>query len=230
VLAHDICDNARDWENFLPPNSTVIIDNSVVELGFPVAWEVMKKAYDILGPDLYRIIVLPDRPDDPQTTAFGSLEYLGRIRDKTPDCEYMYVIQGKTSKDIDRAIYLFDSLAVREDRVKWVGIPRRIQQNVGTRLPTLLKAKRLMVKIHLMGLSDLIEDDIQCTRSPDVEGIDSAVPLRLGQRDIIIDLDFKGDQAGPRNDYWSKQYTALNPQTIKNLHLIREAINVGELV
>lgn len=233
VLAHDVVENSKEWENLLPEHSTVIIDNGIIELGNPVVWEVMKAAVDILGQSIKPVVVLPDRFDDPDTTYQGSKEYYNRIESKlSDDIQYMYVIQGKVARQVDAAI-AYGKMLSNDTRINWWGIPRIVGNNMGTRMYTILKAREQKLKVsphlklHLLGFSNNVRDDIFCSREQDIEGIDSAVPLRLGQKDrrLILDIDLP-DQAGPRSEdtFWEDSHDVVKPMTMHNLSLVKRAI------
>jgi hypothetical protein len=236
-LAHDIVDHQKEWENVFPPYSTIIIDNGIIELGHPVQWEVMKAAVDILGSNIYqRVVVLPDRFDDPETTYLGSRHYYNQIKDKLPEnVEFMYVLQGRSLADIGSAITGGLALHAEGERpIDWWGIPRRIVHNMGTRLYAVLRARETQLteipnlKIHLLGFSNNIEDDLFCTREQGVLGIDSTLPLRLGQHKKLIKFDFLGDQAGPRSedDFWEAPHNTVEHETLYNLTRIRDYIRL----
>jgi hypothetical protein len=235
VLAHDVVDNASKWQDLLPDNSVVIIDNGIIELGAPVVWETMKAAYDILGNRLHRVMVLPDRFDDGETTYLGSLEYYNRIKNKVDEnAEYMFVIQSRYTMGIELAIEDMKRLFTNvSKKICWVAIPRRISNNVdiGTRMTAVLRARLLkqshpQINIHLFGFSNNIRDDMLCSRELGVAGIDSTVPLRLGQQDKQIDLLFAGDQAGPRGTFWTDPHPHVHYATFHNLQKVRKHIAV----
>lgn len=230
LLAHDIIANKGEWVGVLPTDSEVIIDNSVIELGESVGCDLLIQAYDIfLTHGSYRkiIAVLPEKLDNPIETHYMALEVLQGTQRRLLPPDLMYVIQGLTVQQLNRAFLL-----VREAiqlGITWISIPRRIVDGVGTRMYALCEAIKLQleyphIKIHLLGFSNNIADDIYCSKYPQVCGIDSAVPLRLGQGGKDLDLQYKGDQAGPRGTYWEDSHTIIRLPTRANILLLRRAI------
>lgn len=235
VLVHDIVENAEDWKGVLPKESTVILDNSFVELNNRAAsLDTILHAYDILAREGFAeiVIVPPETFNDPTETIQqleDSMEVLFPRVDKA--VELMYVLQGHSTALIDIACFKLKcgkmNAADTFERVRWIGIPRTITAAMGSRYHAILGSLQLKlefpdIKIHLLGLSNNIRDDIFCCQQAGVGGIDSAVPLRLGQQKREIDLMFDGDQAGPRGDYWNE--TEPHSNTFRNMVLFRRRI------
>jgi len=233
VLAHDIVHNRKEWEGskVLPRGSTVIIDNSIIELGAPVEREMMEQAYGVLGDSYRRIIVLPDVFDDPLSTYENSCAYLEQMHSSPllERAEYMFVIQA--SRLADYAEHSMKWRNLERMGVDWFSLPRRSTDRFGTRafgLGHLLQFKTLRpdIKIHLLGFSNNVPDDLWCTRQTFVEGIDSAVPLRMGQKGEIFNVAMRGDQAGPRGTFWEDPHTVVHHRTRENLQLVRDTIKL----
>lgn len=163
---------------------TIIMDNSIVELGASQSCEMVAEATDIasyLGQ--HQVIpVLPDvMGDGIETIKLVQSEIARWRRSIHHPVGFMLVAQGATLNDFKNLVHhFFVTHKADYPDVTWVGIPRKIQQLTGTRIPALEYLKMIAphVNIHLLGFSDSIEDDIYCTRSGGVVGIDSAVPLR----------------------------------------------------
>lgn len=233
VLAHDIVEHADEWKELLPKNSTVIIDNSVIELGKAVAHELLAEAHNILGDRVHRILVLPDTFDEASTTFLDSYECLKTLIRKPVIAEFMYLIQVKDREQIPYALELWKREKFFQKHVRWIGIPRRIADNLGSRMEALLLTRLLQLeepdlKIHLFGFSNNVPDDMRCAREPGVYGIDSAVPLRMGQQGKNLQFDVVGDQAGPRlargNPYWNDKDAPLRQMTLHNLARVRSRV------
>lgn len=237
VLAHDIVANSKLWEKeqVLPPESIVIIDNSIIELGRPVGMSEMKEAFDILGPMYRKIIVLPDVFDDPDETHHKSEIYLNHLQKvfTNEQAEYMLVLQAGTREHME-----FEYIAQRNwdllmKGVTWLSVPRRVCDRFGTRaymLASVFQVKLLQpqIKVHLLGFSENVLDDAYCATYPWVEGIDSAVPVRLGQRGIPFNLAHKGDQAGPRGTFWEDPHDILDPMLYENLSMCRITMGANQ--
>jgi hypothetical protein len=237
VIAHEIVNSPEEWKDLFPPQSTVILDNGTPELGSSVDISVIEEAANILTrntKDIKLVIVLPDVPDNSAATYIGSTNFWHSFTKKPgyENVEYMYVLQGLDAAEIkDAVLDVLRMIGPGCIRISWIGIPRRVCDNLGTRLLALLQAREVKVKyphfkIQLLGFSNNIRDDVYCAREQGVEGIDSAVPLRLGQSNQHVDFSFIGDQAGPRakSDFWTSSHTSIKPTTIHNLLAVRRAI------
>lgn len=207
LLAHDVAANASAYKNWFgnKRNMTVIMDNSVIELGNAVDLKVIKKACDAVD---VTSIVLPDVLLDGKATIESctkALEtwpdefraYLGSGSGGSRPRGFMYVPQGKTLQEFAASA---QGMAHNTDINFW-GIPRNIVAFHGSRANAIeiVAALNPHRRIHLLGFSDDICDDVICSKDRRVEGIDSAVPLRAGslQRPIAFDLDMP-----PRGDWW----------------------------
>lgn len=232
VLAHDVSVNQKAWNKVMPIGSTVIIDNSIIELGTPVPAEVMLEATRAFDSSCRRVVVLPDTFDDAGTTFRDSLAYYMVLKEKLPeDVEYMYVVQARDVDEVEEAVQYGEDMLC-DGLISWISVPRRICDRMGTRWLALLKVLELKLKypklsVHLMGFSNNIQDDIFCARCWGVEGIDSAVPLRLGQKREVLSLTYEGDQAGPRGSFWEDAHQHITTETRMNMQKIRHAISRG---
>lgn len=216
LLAHDVADKAQDYKQFFGKhrNMTIIMDNSVIELGNAVDLRVIKKACNAVD---VTTIVLPDVLLDGKATVESctkALEtwpdefraYLGSSHQRG----FMYVPQGKTLKEFATAA---QSLASHPDINFW-GVPRNIVALHGSRANAIeiVHALNPHRRIHLLGFSDDLVDDVICSKDRRVEGIDSAVPLRAGSlgHNLTFDLDMP-----PRGDWWdTAKYTPLMDENI----------------
>jgi hypothetical protein len=237
LLAHDIIASCDAWGGVLPMSSTIIIDNSVIELGEAVGVDALLKAYDIFLSLMYDphniVLVLPEKLDDALTSSYMSSNACNLLGEMGVHSPLMYVVQGKTPEEIDDSFrYLRGILGGHRTKfgraIEWIGIPRRLVDNMGTRAYALGQATKLkllhpQLKIHLLGFSNNIQDDIWCAKHSMVEGIDSSVPLRLGVQEQRINFHFDGDQAGPRGAWWDNP-GSVNAHVRDNLIRIRETI------
>lgn len=206
LLAHDVAANANDYKSWfgIHRNMTVIMDNSVIELGNAVDLKTIKKACDAVD---VTTIVLPDVLLDGRATVEScthALEtwpqefkmYLGAFSGENTSRKrgFMYVPQGKTLAEWSWSAQL---LANHPDINFW-GIPRNMVGNGIDRRDAVEIAYSLNPhrRIHLLGFSDDIHSDVLTARDRRVEGIDSAVPLRIED-----DITFLSDP-GKRGDWW----------------------------
>jgi len=210
LLAHDIISNPlasrayqdvfgkRQWEG------TVILDNSIIELGNAVDLDVIAEAAEIVRAN---VIVLPDVLEDGVATVTSIDdaydEWAERFDDLLGDNNYrfMMVPQGKTIeefRDCAEALYQIDPGA---DHM-W-GIPRNLVKLHGSRTDAITAVHEIdpSYAIHLLGFSDTLADDIECARRQEVGGIDSAVPIRTENwRDVATGLSV----APKRGDWFEK--------------------------
>lgn len=209
LLAHDVADKAQEYKTFFGKhrNMTIIMDNSVIELGNAVDLKVIKKACDAVD---VTTIVLPDVLLDGKATVESctkALEtwpqefkaYLGAFSGENTSRRrgFMYVPQGKTLKEFASSA---QALADHPDVNFW-GVPRNIVALHGSRASAIeiVHALNPHRRIHLLGFSDDICDDVICSKDRRVEGIDSAVPLRAGSVGIPMSFDL---DIGPRGNWW----------------------------
>lgn len=224
LLAHDIVDSSKqdlyrelfDARYFYEkrPNiwfqcpELVILDNSVVELGRPVEFEMIREATKAVNP---HCIALPDAYLDTDATIAQCKEAIDPWYEGLRDLfdwrgpAFMYLPQGKTKEDFTRAALEF----ARDPRIKWWGVPRNIVQYHGSRkwAVELLRILNPNRYIHLFGFSDDILDDAMCAQIHDVASIDSAVPLRCHHAGLTF-RDAISQKMPPRGDWWEKgKYT-----------------------
>ncbi len=216
LLAHDVCDQAalyREVFSHLDEKPFVIMDNSVIELGKPVSAEMMFEACDIVKTDL---VVLPDAIGEMEKTIEMSTETAFEWYSDSDSIPFMAVPQGKTLVEFQACA---EQLAKLPGVQAW-GVPRHVTGKVGTRhhLVYALMILKPVFTMHLLGFSDNIVDDIAVARVSGVNGIDSAVPIRLG----LLDEPFfqKMDSHPPRGNYWETAKEAT-PRVLENLAKIR---------
>jgi hypothetical protein len=224
LLAHDVVARPHLYKDLLPDGSFVIMDNSIIELGHPVDAPTMKRALEIVPSN---VVVLPDVIKDYDQTlelSFMAADQYSKFVDPAKT-KYMAVPQGQTRAEIIKSAL---ELAYIDNVGCW-GIPRHITSWEGTRMDfikwiwekqeTRLKSSRWGPFIHLLGFSENMEDDLKCSHLSGVLGIDSAVPVRMGQNKQIIQ---RTQQAhAPRDDWWSRASSDIQAETIANLSLVR---------
>lgn len=210
LLAHDVLANQKRYANFFKGRDcTIIMDNSVIELGDACDAKTLVEAAETVDATCFAI---PDVLQDGQATYSRAdtffQEYKGMQTSKR--FELMYIPQGKNLADYVNC--LESGLNSFGEMIDWIGVARN---TTGRILPSrnkvmsivwaMLVRKHLMsgwplAKIHLLGFSADMQDDIQVCLdwAGYVEGIDSAVPLRMPHittRHSMID-------PGPRGDWW----------------------------
>lgn len=202
LLAHDVVARPELYkEIFDDVNATIIMDNSLIELGSPVDIDVMEKAISIV-PSTYA--VLPDHLGDCRATVAAVRgvidEWYDELRQR---CGLLAVVQGSTESEIGWCINEYKFIN-REDRmIDAFSIPKILGDTMGSRRGAIeLCIKEGCLPIHLLGFSDDAEDDAHCAQMQNVMGIDSAVPLRLGMHQIQWSTQLK--ENSKRGDYWER--------------------------
>lgn len=214
----------RDYERRTSLNrvgATIIMDNSIVELGGAVDDQMIRDSVDIIkdgvGNRSHVIPVLPDVMNYGEDTTDLSAEAYHRwINEDMPGDGFMLVTQGANFADFAKLVnYFFVLNADIFKHIRWVGIPRVLSKNIGSREKAVryVQAVAPHLKIHLLGFGDDIVDDMLTARIPCVVGIDSAVPVRFNE--VLTPTTF----VPSRDPAWmiEGQLSATNCQNIRNV-------------
>lgn len=226
ILAHDVIKDHASMEayglhfeqvrKFFKDETLLIMDNSIVELGNAVDMRIVAKAGAIVGAD---VLVLPDVMGDGHETIKKFLPIIKDLqKDPIGNFDFMAVPQGPSLQDFAGCLEVF----AEYEEVTWIGIPRIATQQIGSRqqLIALTRAIKPDWSIHLLGFSDNVVDDMLCANQMHVEGIDSAVPLRAGQKDMVFSL--AQNDYGKRENYWDSQ--KATDQCMLNIEYVRMLI------
>lgn len=224
LLAHEVLKTPKRYVELLKgaQSTYIILDNGVIELGQAVGLEQMVDARDIVrdargwAPDM---IVLPDVFDDMEGTITNAFFFHDIYMQNFE--RLMAIPHGKTW-----AQFMLCTQRLAElEGVKMWGIPRILQHNLGTRSWACHYATlQSRLPVHLLGFSGNVKDDM-CTCWGDSVGIDSSLPLVLGQ----LELDLKallapGFHTRGEKSFWNSQ-EPITTQTQQLLHNVRELIN-----
>lgn len=215
VLAHDIVkpENRDAYENlFLARHQDcVILDNSVIELGKAVDIDMLQDAALIVQPST---IVIPDSMLNARETVDAAEKFLAdaevvsfnplawqTVRRQWEG--FMYVPQGKTFEEWCWCA----EVHADDDRIGWWGIPRNMRKQLGrgARHDAVHVCKMLAPnrRIHLLGFSDDIVDDMFAARHPFVASIDSTVPIRMATTERPFHMT---QYIPPRGDWWDNAH------------------------
>ncbi len=181
ILAHDVVRRPDLYEMLFDNYSgTIIMDNSVIELGVPVSTTTMVRACEIVPPTY---VVLPDHLRKLASTIVDTLDTLHKWRDAGLS-SFMMVPQGDTPEEFRACVDVF---ALQSDLALW-GVPKIAADVFGWRA-SLIQYIALSDDrpIHLLGFTDSMTSDIVCGQAKGVIGIDSAVPIRYGIEGMILD-------------------------------------------
>ncbi len=181
LLAHDVIAYPAMYREITNDfNGEIILDNSLIELGKPMQGSDMLKALDILKGNV-TYVVLPDILMD----AIGTLTEIDKalvswVPMIDPRIGLMVATQGKSVEALyDFAIIAREKVLEQKRKIKF-GIPRILTNKGIPRTQVVNKLQKLDVPMHLLGMSDMLADDMYCFSYRGVTGIDSATPIRLG--------------------------------------------------
>lgn len=222
VLSHDVLMHKEEFHELfsLPEykNATIIVDNSVIELKTPVTSAAVIEAASIFD-NKNVVAVLPDsllNMEDTVALSYKALDYW-KYMSYYKRFGFMFVPQGRTLDELVKCSVPF----MEETKITHIGIARNITSCIGSRMPAIRLMQQLFPNkhLHLLGFSDDLIDDIRCAQAETIDGIDSAVPLRLGSNNKILNLyDYKHS---PRGDWWQKanvtEFTYANIQSFRTL-------------
>ena len=177
LLAHEVVEKPSKYKELLDGfNGTVILDNSLIELGKPVDTQTMLTAAAVVEPTF---VVLPDKLNDREETVRMTREAMSTwVKDLLPSTGIMIAAQGKTPEEGVECVKEIIGKSPKENFL--IGVPRIVANTQGTRAPLVQLLTASGFKVHLLGMSNFMMDDIMCAKMYGVTGIDSASPLRAG--------------------------------------------------
>lgn len=206
LLAHEVVQKPDQYTKLLEDfEGTVILDNSLIELGHPVPTDVMLTAASIVKPTF---AVLPDKLGDRQETVRMAADAMDSWVKRLPSgTGLMIAAQGESAEEavwcVEEIVEQSTNKRSEKDRSKFlVGVPRNVANVQGSRV----RLTQLLVmqgyQVHLLGMSNFLYDDIQCAKMFGVRGIDSASPLRAGWEGKRF--DGSTDWMRPRDEYFDE--------------------------
>lgn len=201
LLAHDVLANAKAYEEvFSQPelkDATIIMDNSVVELGDAVSAKTLYEAADIVKATCIAIPDVLKEGDATLNRAHEFFEEVGRLQKAHQ--ELMFIPQGSNMQDFYECMR---EAVAQEFPMQWIGIPRNTTKRITTSRKFLVDMCHEFSpksKIHLLGFSEDQADDVATVveRPKLVSGIDSAAPLRI--RGVVQNPP---QDPGDRGQWW----------------------------
>lgn len=243
LLAHDVLANQKRYEAFFKgKNYTIIMDNSVIELGDACDARTLLEAAQTVDATC---VAIPDVLQQGEATFQRAGAFLDEWVGMKKEREFglMYIPQGKDTYDflqcIDAGLHEFGHM------FDWIGVARNTTGRIfpsrkqvmslcwALAMKYSLVRKRQIQKFHLLGFSEDMQDDVdtcfEWARS--VLGIDSAVPLRLGsQGKEIKDRAINFVDPGPRGDWWDTvKVPALSEEATMAANVLMTRKIIGEL-
>jgi hypothetical protein len=245
LLAHQVLDQPAIHEAFykgqLPrmrkyPDSEnrslrktpyIIMDNSLIELGYPLPVEDVVIAAETVNAS---VIVLPDVLGDriktlEQTTK--AVITLDELRPRSPYArrvKMLGVAQGQTLNEV---------FSCARDMIQLLGvdivsIPRHVTAKVGSRIKLAQMVRQYGKPVHLLGFSENLLDDFTALGIPGVMGIDSAVPIWYGLQGFELPTTppVQADYGKRPEDYESQ--TEINSKVIQNIRRVERWVNIAK--
>lgn len=233
VLAHDILDHPDEYRELLvslriekgDDEVFVILDNSLIELGYPMPPKDLRRAAVIVGANC---LILPDVLGNAVKTVDLGWRFYHDTKKHAAlhDIPLMAVPQGKTVEEHVLCARLLRQIP----NVHYWGIPRNVANVFESRALEPLERElgygkhfNGVTNVHMLGMSRNFQDDIACARLPGVMGIDSANPCVLGQADFKIESHDTIIPHRDRGDFW--EHTTLRQATLVNINTVREMLN-----
>ncbi len=226
LLAHDVAARPHLYEGLFTEDDFIIMDNSLIELGIPVNSSVMSAACKVVP---VTCAVLPDYMKNKVRTLESArealVEWTRRGIDKLVSDGFMAVPQGSTPSEIlecseDLAIMAMDY------PINYWGVGKYIGETFGSRRAFVQElTKNSKALVHLLGFTNHLADDVTCSQIDGVIGIDSAVPVRLGNVGIRILTKNYIDSSRRPKDYWERcaSWQVVNDNVRHNINFVREA-------
>jgi len=227
MLAHEVLDHqasyrtlAGDVRHRYGEHTFIMMDNSVVELGKPMHVEEVVEAADIVRADC---IMTPD--------VLGSLSRTRQVVNSSfhqlVDCgfELMKIPQGSSMVELfDCVDWLRTTFETQYATVDYWGIPRWVANKLVTRkhlINYIKETGHADTRIHLLGMSNDIEDDLRCVKMWGVMGIDSANPLVNGHMGYVLDRN--NGRHWERGNFW--ECTVATEKMKTNVSLMHEWVS-----
>lgn len=208
---------------------TVIMDNSIVELGGAVDDQMIRTAVEAVRQGLWRASIIPVLPDvmgsGVDTLDLSEEAYARWVSSNMPGNGFMLVTQGLFWIDFTNLVdYFFIHNREKFKKITWVGIPRRLEAAGIPRAKAVkyITAVAPWLNIHLLGFSNSIESDLEAVRLdlPQIKGIDSAVPVRFNG---MLTPTTRDGEIGPRGSWWEKG--TLGSENVRNILNVRKWVS-----
>lgn len=173
LIAPKVLANPDEYEAFFRRKDFVIVDNGVIELGYPLDIRDLYRAARIVRAN---VVVLPDTIDDAKMTVKQAVRNVDAYRRLDPHTSLMGVVQGTNFKECMEC-----AEGLHNAGVDWFGVPRGLTPNLGSRIELVINLVQKYAKpIHVLGFSENIKDDVLTAIQPGVRGMDAATPLWYG--------------------------------------------------
>jgi hypothetical protein len=230
VLTQEVLKHSTDYaELFSSKGYFVILDNGAAE-GFEASPSDIIDASHVISASA---ICLPDELRNRTMTLRLIETFMQRAQRRMFTANWMAIPQGKTKEDIIRCA---KEIVKSFGAPRYWGVPRWITNEFGSR--TWL-VRELMEHpdfdpmdqfeqpfIHILGMSQNLKDDLMCAKMLGVMGIDSANPIVMGQKGIILNEPADYVHLPRQTDTWNFwEENDLKVEAIRNIRWMRKQIN-----
>lgn len=177
ILAHEVLGNedVAEYYQRLGKEHTILLDNSVVELGEAVGLDLLKPAWEKF-PNAWGVV--PDALADSAKT----IQYACNFVEEIPHSKkLMCVAQGSSVDDWLDCLRVITAILKPACEELLVGIPRIAQDLPGGREHLFLEANRLGYWAgpwHLLGIQHTIDEVLWAREWPNIWGVDSSLTGR----------------------------------------------------
>lgn len=230
LLAHDVLRLRGRYSRFIAElrekhdDLFIIMDNSVVELGKAMDLTLVIQAATDVNADC---IATPDVIGDFPATQ--RLLEVNRNQILSSGFAPMFIPQGMTPEELKACV---NWIQARFDCPHYWGIPRWVANHFDSRRYIINYINHVDPQehnIHLLGMSNHFNDDIECVSMPNVLGIDSANPLVSGHYGIDMRDNYSEEQELKhleRGAYWSE--AMLTPLIQSNVEFVRHMVEESD--
>lgn len=201
-------DEYADFWQHRTPDQYIILDNGVIEEGFPLLMKDLVRSARLVDANA---IVLPDAIDDCKMTIKLARKTAAEYFELGGGRDLVGVVQGTTW---DECLNCADTLVdIGVDRL---AVPRGLTKNLGSRVELVQYIADTYGKLmHVLGFSDNVADDIEAAASHKlVVGMDAATPVWAALNWIELPVDPPTDSKtwGSRpSDFWQSAWGLHQP-------------------
>lgn len=188
ILAHEVATRGVQYVEFIynfraehKNHGTIILDNSLIELGNSVDLGLMQRAVTLTKPNF---VVLPDvlMNREASIKVYTAAYEPWKCLIHPMFSQFMAVVQGETEADVMQCAHDYIKYDHEHGRhLGALGVPRALANRKISRASL---ARNLVstfgLPLHMMGMSEDFGDDMLAAAQFNVMGIDSATPLRAG--------------------------------------------------
>lgn len=241
LLAHEVVADASSYARlkqlYWDAGHILLLDNSAIELGSAVDDQMVYEAQSITGAN---VVVLPDVLENAEATLESCWRVYERwlqfYKNRKPDAnsmgvtaELLFIPQGETLRAWVWCLETFLSRCrlYGLEYPKWIGIPRNTTKRIVISRTELIDVVNALgkFKIHLMGFSDyMIDDMISARHHPRVVSIDSNAPFRMEE---FMMTSFVPSRGSWWQDNKDMHVNDISLNAVANWRRVNNIVNTG---